>query len=386
MVRVAIRSGEQLRWFSVSRNGRGAGAHLFLFCLFTAFSGTAVSAQQAEDQQTQTPAAGETVTLSPDGTGEQVLPIDCGDNTTTIERQIQKPLRMEAADPTKADWAEYERRVLEQFSQDGPAAKNAAPKEAETVTETTEGCALDEWDAERMAPGLDRENEIAVTFTGKVTSRTQQGEGTENRSEKAGGRNQEAGESLASAAKVSLMDSLEAFFDTALFRYGLVAVSGIVLVLLAKKLFQLALGFFFRRRICRIEALLLTNTQEFTGSILILGKLGCRFAADDFGKIDRLLDTPDFVDFTISIGGKVRPVFINRTHGAAFAAFFVDPLNRQEQAEMLKLSTIKPQFASWKPAKNGGRGGVKTVRARLARLQEMREEELARKATSSKAV
>lgn len=386
MVRVKLLSGAQLRWISLFRHRRHAGAFLTVFCLSPVLSGNAVCAQQAEELKAQSATAGARVTLQTDGAGEQILPIDCGDNATTIERQIQKPLRMETVDPTKADWAEYERRVLEQFSQDGPVAKDAAPKEADTVTATTEGCALDEWDAERMAPGLDRENEIAVTFTGKVTSRTQQGEGTENRSKKAGGRNQEAGESLASAANVSLMDTLDAFLDSALFRYGLVAVSGVAMVLVIKKLFQLALGFFFRRRICRIEALLLTNTQEFTGSILILGKLGCRFAADDFGKIDRLLDTPDFVDFTISIGGMVRPVFINRTHGAAFAAFFVDPLNRQEQAEMLKHSTIKPQFASWKPAKNGGRGGVKTVRARLERLQELREEELARKAMPAKPV
>jgi hypothetical protein len=349
-------------------------------CAF--FGNDGALAQEAQVSAPKTAPIAASASDTANGAAHQTLPIDCGENSTTIERQVKNPMRMEVVDPTKADWAEYERRVLEQFNTDGASKQKTAPPEPETITETTEGCALDEWDAERMAPGLDPENEIVVTYTGKVTNRTQEGQGTENQSESAGGRNQKAGETLPSAKDISLMKSIEDFLQSAVFRYGLVAVLGIALVLVSKTLFQLALGFFFRRRNCRIEAVLLTINDEFPGTILILGKLGCRFAADDFGKIDRLLDTPDFVDFSISIGGNVRPVFINRAHGAAFAAFFVDPLKRKEQAEILQLSTIKPQFASWKPAKNGGRGGVKTVRARLARLQEMREEELARKATS----
>ncbi|MFT6675515.1 MAG: hypothetical protein ACJAVM_001707 [Sulfitobacter sp.] len=315
-----------------------------------------------------------------DGNVPKTLPADCGDSATSITHTTKAPPRMEAENPSDADWLAYELMVRQHFDLPGlppeTAADATAPQE-----KTVEGCALEQWDSTRMAAGMAPEEGPIVTFTKMDGTRSQPGKGAEENLQSAGGRNLDSGENLPSAKQPNLQEVLRNLVDTKAFHitaYSLLAALAAFGVL---QLMRMVLARLFRRKSCRIDAVLATTLVEFKGQIQIIGKRDCKFVPDNFQVLDALLDTPDFLDFSITVGALTEPVFISRTQGAGFLAFFAKPLAGSTLAAILHRSSIEAQPVKWAPSRASSRDGLKTVRSRLARLREMREEELARRAT-----
>lgn len=155
-----------------------------------------------------------------------------------------------------------------------------------------------------------------------------------------------------------------------------------ILAMCGRFIYGLAQATFIHQKKCEIPAILTTDFAEFDGDIVILGKLGCRFAPknmDSLDSIKALLGPTEFHRFSISTDKSQRPVFVNAVENTQVPVFFSDRLRKSELEALLQLSTVKVQYASWRPAKTGPRTSKEVISARLKRLADLRDEEIRRK-------
>jgi hypothetical protein len=108
---------------------------------------------------------------------------------------------------------------------------------------------------------------------------------------------------------------------------------------------RLVVGYVQHRRACRIAVVLETEIMEFAGFLSIIGLNGCRFQPINKtveAKLLKQLSSKEFYDYDVKIGGKTYPVFVDGYHGFFSALYFYDAIDRDELAQILVLSKIKP--------------------------------------------
>lgn len=153
---------------------------------------------------------------------------------------------------------------------------------------------------------------------------------------------------------------------------GAVLCGLIVLLYALNYLVRLVTGYVQHRRACRIAAVLETEGHEFAGFLSIVGLTGCRFQPINKtveGRLLKLLQGKQFYDYDINIAGKAYPVFVDGFHGFFSALYFYDKISREELAQILKLSKIKPYLVP--------RIGHETTRAVWRANIELRRQKIA---------
>lgn len=299
---------------------------------------------------------------------------DCGDQKTIIVRKTEQdePLRLDSTNITDEEWAAYERKVRERFNME-PLPENAEETDKPKL-EYVEGCALDQWEVDQKNRNFDPGSEAEVFYTGIEANRSKLADTSKDSDQTGSGGARKTADSRPSAKssedRVSIKNLLDMLLVQIILAVGLVTT----LFFGLRYLVRYILGYFLRRRTCRISAELFTKKYSFSGHILILGKKGCRFTPEDYALMEEVLDIPEFLSFSISAGGVTKPVWVNKTYGTAVVAFFDDNLSRAEQEAMLKNSTIEVKFDKWQRAKVSRKKGMKSVKERIARLHELREE------------
>lgn len=350
-----------------------------------AMSGS-LDADQPEVESSPSAGIGRSENVLPITADLSKLPSDCGDQKTVIARSVkpEEPLRLDSKAVSDAEWAAYERKVRERFNL-VPVPETAEEKDKPEL-EYVEGCALDQWEVENKNLTLNSDSEVEVFYTDVDETRTKVADRPKENLKTGSGGAQEKADSRPSSKSDENRVSIENLLDILLVQIILAVSLATALFFVLRYFVRYILGYFFRRRTCRISAELFTNKFSFSGHILILGKKGCRFIPEDYVLMEQVLDIPEFLKFSISAGGVTKSVWVNKTHGTAVAAFFNSTLSRAEQDTMLKASTIEVKFDKWRAAKISKRKGIKSVKERIARLHELREEELARNVIKLKTV
>jgi hypothetical protein len=317
----------------------------------------------------------------PQGEGTQAAltpPMDCGEGTTVIGH-APPPLPTLPEDTsamTEAEWAAYEELVRQRFGMaPRPEAETPEPAPAAPVKEVI-GCALDDWQSDQAAPEGAEGPDVAVLATGMDVLRTKAARETADNDQSGKGASRTAaGRSTPSAKAREEEPEAEPMLKgmgPQLLAAGIIAA---VLLALVKLTGRRVVSHLFRRRKCRIDAQLATGQFRIPGTVLVLGHKGCLFVADDYKLLDEVLDIPRFLEFSLVAAGQSHPVIINKTDSTSIAAYFNRPLLRDEQRQMLRQSTIATGFDGWRSQMTSRTDGMRSARARIARLRQLREEE-----------
>lgn len=137
-------------------------------------------------------------------------------------------------------------------------------------------------------------------------------------------------------------------------------------------------GFFHNRTICRVQALLRGNGQDFPGIVTRAGLNGVRFEFECDSTAKRLTDllaTPGFVYFDLWIDNDDWPVFVDGFHKFFSPLYFLTRLKRSELAGILEHSTralqIAPEIGP-KTTRRMWRAQIKQRKANIASAKHQR--------------
>ena len=309
---------------------------------------------------------------------------DCGERKTVVGRiadpdEKPEPPTINHMTATAEDWAEYERKVRAQFGlepADGAEAAEAAP---EVIL--SEGCALDEWytDPDPAVRAQMKDPAAFVVETGKMPARKSVTKAPKSDSQSGKNKGETHGQSQASQKEQKEKTRSKPLLDRMVVRIAI----GLVLLAAAVTLIRYAigyvLGYFFRRRTCRVDAKLVGAGVEHPGEIIIIGKRGFRFSPLHYADLDKALASPTFIQFALEAGGVRKEALVSPTTGTSVVALFDELLTREEQNKILAESTIPVKIDRWKRIKAKKKVAGGTVRYRLWKLNELRKEQMAHK-------
>ena len=106
---------------------------------------------------------------------------------------------------------------------------------------------------------------------------------------------------------------------------------------------------FYRRKLCRIPAVLIIGTYSVPGTVTMLGRNGCRFVGQDQEARDLLGDIAESAETRVTAGEVHIPSHLASVHPTHALVLFQMPLPRSLQNRLFSCSAIRPQFARHRP-------------------------------------
>jgi hypothetical protein len=313
-----------------------------------------------------------------------VLKLDCGENKTILARKLDQPQPSQELGEFEIDWGAIAKDS--RSSSTTSIDNDSIGKPKEPTVELIEGCALEQGETNGVVTEQEHPSNIVVLETSQVS---------DNRSDTDISETNSLSLSMTSAlAAKGIVGKKEDIGNRTLnptpngpSKWLAISMAFVAILTICRRfIYGLAQATFIHKKKCKISATLTTDFAEFDGDIVILGKLGCHFAPknmDTLRSIEALLGPTEFHRFSISTDSNQRPVFVNAVENLQVPVFFTDRLKKSELKSMLRLSTVKVQYASWRPAKTGPRNSKEVISARLKRLADLRDEEIRHKLMSS---
>ena len=138
-------------------------------------------------------------------------------------------------------------------------------------------------------------------------------------------------ENLGTTARIAILLGLTSF------------ISGMLIV--GRNLYHWVHALISARRSCRIAAALERGLDVVDGTVTVLGRKGCRFQPVNPGAYDRAAAMVDKPGLFLVVDGKRHLLGSGIAQGFFVTVFFLSPLQRNEQADLLALSSVTPRIA-----------------------------------------
>ena len=308
----------------------------------------------------------------------RTIAVDCGDNRAIVKTETPDTANGKPDDDS-IDWLALSQRARYGDDAPEPPKEDTAPGASET-----EGCILAErsTDIDEMSDFEDLQ--AFVVKTDMMAPENTSTRTTSENSASASLENDGVGLKTISEKPGWLPTREDDSLDIAAIAKAVAIILGVLLLVVSAIFYKhvrgIFMGWYLRRRTCRVAASLVSDKASFPGEVLILGKLGCRFVPSEWDSLHRLmefLDDDSIHYFDINIAGNKRPVFVDRVEGNTVAIFFVEPLTRRESRQILGQSADPVKFSVWWPVVSDKvQLRKEVIQQRLANLQALREEEI----------